>query len=147
MQIAFRKIELKKDWPMLAKWNEDHTRINYPAFHGNDAYLKSLKAWIRQEPDGQLVILADGKEAGTLSLLTEGPDDANRFGTLLRLHVDVSFRGKRLGTKAVEKTLAYFKEKGVTRVKLMVTKTNDCAVKLYEHNGFAVTRYQMERRI
>ena len=147
MDIRFRKIDLKKDWPLLKSWNEDHIRINFPEFRGNDPYLKSIKAWLRVEPEGQMMILADGKEAGCLNLITEKPDAENIRGSLVRLHVDERFRGKGIGTRAVEKTVEYFDKKGVKRLKLWVTKSNDSAVKLYENNGFHVTRYQMEREL
>lgn len=62
-------------------------------------------------------------------------------------YVMEAFRGKGVGSKAIELLEAQMENLGIKQVKLRVAFNNDRARKLYEELGFVVTGYNMSKVI
>jgi ribosomal protein S18 acetylase RimI-like enzyme len=61
-----------------------------------------------------------------------------RHSAILGMGVARSYRGRGIGLRLMEAVLADAKQKGFTRVELMVRLDNEPAKKLYEKAGFSV---------
>lgn len=66
-------------------------------------------------------------------------------GHLFNLYVLPEYQGKGIGKKLVEKTLAWFKERKVKDLKILVYAENTGAKKLYEKYGFTEYMKTMKR--
>lgn len=69
---------------------------------------------------------------GTIQGIMDGPD----LGLILNIGVAKSYRGQRLGSLIVRKSLAGFQSAGAKMVSLEVTTQNESAIRLYERIGF-----------
>jgi len=70
-----------------------------------------------------------------------------RMGLLSDLFVDETARGMGLGQKLIDKTMEWFKSRGIRRVKLHTYSWNRAAQKVYEKNGFAEYAVSYEKFI
>jgi RimJ/RimL family protein N-acetyltransferase len=61
-----------------------------------------------------------------------------RHGGVLGMGIAAPFRGRGIGPALVEATLKAAREKGLTRIELLVRVDNERAKRLYEKFGFAV---------
>lgn len=85
------------------------------------------------ELDGKLVGFAAGRIYEEDATADNG---AGRMGLFDKLFLDDSARGFGLGQKLLDETMAWFKQKGIHRVKLLAFSWNDHAKAIYERNGF-----------
>jgi ribosomal protein S18 acetylase RimI-like enzyme len=97
-----------------------------------DALAKQL-AW-----DSELVMIAEyeGEVAGVIV----GTIDGTR-GYFYRLAVNPKLQGKGIGRKLVEALEKRFKERGVTRVFIMVNQDNKKVLPFYSLLGYEVKEY------
>ncbi|MBN6187903.1 GNAT family N-acetyltransferase [Aneurinibacillus sp. BA2021] len=97
-----------------------------------DALAKQL-AW-----DSDLVMIAEyeGEVAGVIV----GTIDGTR-GYFYRLAVNPALQGKGIGRKLVEALEKRFKERGVTRVFIMVNQDNKKVLPFYRLLGYEVKEY------
>jgi ribosomal protein S18 acetylase RimI-like enzyme len=97
-----------------------------------DALAKQL-AW-----DSDLVMIAEyeGQVAGVIV----GTIDGTR-GYFYRLAVDPALQGKGVGRKLIEALEKRFKERGVTRVFIMVNQDNKKVIPFYTSLGYEVQEY------
>jgi ribosomal protein S18 acetylase RimI-like enzyme len=97
-----------------------------------DALAKQL-AW-----DSDLVMIAEyeGQVAGVIV----GTIDGTR-GYFYRLAVDPALQGKGIGRKLIEALEKRFKERGVTRVFIMVNQDNKKVIPFYTSLGYEVQEY------
>lgn len=61
--------------------------------------------------------------------------------------VDGAQRGNGIGTKLLDAVEQYAKQVGVELIELLVTESNDKAVKFYKNKEFNVERYTMIKRL
>jgi ribosomal protein S18 acetylase RimI-like enzyme len=77
-----------------------------------------------------------GECCGTI----QGIKDRSGIGAIQNLGITPPHRGKGLGTFLLFRSLAGFREAGLTRVFLEVTADNEGAIKLYRRLGFRVVK-------
>jgi len=70
-----------------------------------------------------------------------------KMGLLADLFVDEAARGIGLGQTLIDKTMEWFRSKGIRRVKLHAYSWNKAALKVYEKNGFAEYAVSYEKFI
>lgn len=88
-----------------------------------------------------LIAELDGKPVGfAVGRIYEEDDTADngsgRMGLFDKLFLDDSARGFGLGQKLLDETMAWFKHKEISRVKLLAFSWNDHAKAIYKRNGF-----------
>lgn len=85
----------------------------------------------------QFVALVDDEVVGWCDVV---PKDrpVMRHSGLLGMGIAAKFRGRGIGMPLLEATLGAAKEKGLTRIELLVRADNERAKRLYEKSGFVV---------
>jgi ribosomal protein S18 acetylase RimI-like enzyme len=66
-----------------------------------------------------------------------------RHGFIYDIFVEKEFRGKGVGRTLLEKAESFCREKGYSRILLMVSVSNEVAAKLYGKMGFKIERVYM----
>jgi GNAT superfamily N-acetyltransferase len=69
------------------------------------------------------------------------------MGLFDELFLDESTRGLGLGQKMIDEVMSWFRQKGITRVKLHAYSWNSHAKKIYEQNGFTEYAVSYEKFI
>lgn len=70
---------------------------------------------------------------------------SGRMGLFDKLYLGDSARGFGLGQRLLDETMAWFRQKGISRVKLLAFSWNDHAKAIYERNGFKEYAVSYER--
>jgi len=111
-------------------WQE--TGLEQTETESLDALAKQL-AW-----DSELVLIAEdeGKAVGVIV----GTIDGSR-GYFYRLAVDPQYQGKGYGRKLVEALEKRFREKGVSRIFIMVNQDNTKVLPFYNALGYEIKNY------
>lgn len=68
-----------------------------------------------------------------------------KHGFIYDIFVKKEFRGKGIGLTLVEKAQSYCREKGYSRILLMVSVNNETAIGLYSKMGFKAKQMYMEK--
>ena len=91
----------------------------------------------KQISDGSLYsfIMDGGVKAGYLCIVPEGD---SLF--MSKLYVSKEFRGRGLGSKALDEIVKEGKALNVNRIYLMVNRHNLPSIEIYKHKGFTITR-------
>lgn len=84
----------------------------------------------------QFVAVNGGEVVGWCDISPQRLEGFTHSGTL-GMGVLRGFRGRGIGTRLMERTIAEAKERGMERIELEVYASNAPAIKLYEKRGFA----------
>jgi ribosomal protein S18 acetylase RimI-like enzyme len=68
-------------------------------------------------------------------------------GYIYDIYVKKEFRGKGIGKQLIKKAEDYCRERGYTRLSLMVSARNQPALRLYESTGFQKDQIYMDKEI
>lgn len=68
-------------------------------------------------------------------------------GFIYDIYVNEEFRGKGIGKQLIERAENYCRQRGYTRLSLMVSAHNKPALKLYESTGFQKDQIYMDKEI
>ncbi len=68
-------------------------------------------------------------------------------GFIYDIYVNEEFRGKGIGKQLIERAENYCRQRGYTRLSLMVSAHNQPALKLYESTGFQKDQIYMDKEI
>jgi len=63
------------------------------------------------------------------------------------LYVEKEYRKREIGTKILEYIENLSREKNVKKIRLIVWKNNEIAIKFYEKNGFKIVGYLLEKEL
>lgn len=113
---------------------EDFTVNSEKQLRGIDMLLADNRSVI-------LVAEEDNRVIGmvTCQLLISTAEGAYS-GLVEDMVVHKDFRGKGIGTKLIEASIAWAKSQGATRVQLLADRTNSRALDFYNKNGWSETK-------
>ncbi len=108
-------------------------------------YNKTLREAARNTDERLVVLDLNGEIIGFmwLSLIATLIDDC--VGYIKNIYVAPEFRGHGYGVYLLQVADEWFRSRGASKATLDATASNDRAVRLYEMNGYGVTRYRMEK--
>lgn len=124
---------------------------NFPGFVADSEFLGRKRAQLREaaRDPGQAVLVCEDDQgvAGFIWLVVEIEYSGRRAGEVAAIHVARRCRGQGVGRLLMQEGQDLLRTYGCHSVHLMVTASNAVAVGLYEHMGYQVTRYQMEKKL
>jgi ribosomal protein S18 acetylase RimI-like enzyme len=110
--------------------NPDYAKRNLGVRLGINLRQKNVVFFIAED-NGKIVAYAGAQ------IEKNYPPNVEKFrGHLFNLYVRKEYQSKGIGTKLIKKVLAWFKEKKITDLKIMVYSKNEGAHKLYERMGY-----------
>lgn len=150
--MRIRYLDLPGDMEQILATLPDLYESNFPGFVADAEFITRKKGQIRSasRDPGQMILVAEDATglAGFIWLAVEEEwgGTGNR-GEVAALYVRPEHRGKGLGRELMAEGEAMLRRYGCRKVHLMVTRSNESAVQLYEALGYKVTRLQMEKSI
>ncbi|MBI3465097.1 MAG: GNAT family N-acetyltransferase [Planctomycetes bacterium] len=127
-------LALHADVQFRCFWSELDTAL-FPCLGDRQGCLRLLRQ-IRNKPGflpAATWLVGCGNE---VCGMIQGVVDPASFGSIQNLGVVPEYRGLRLGRALLLKSLAGFRDQGITRVLLEVTAENSGAINLYRSVGF-----------
>ncbi|MBU2614148.1 MAG: GNAT family N-acetyltransferase [Elusimicrobiota bacterium] len=94
---------------------------------------EDVKNEVRNNPEGTVVAVIDGKVAG---FATTSINKYSSVGRIINLGVDRKHHGKGIGKELIKKVLEYFKNKKVKFAKIETLATNKVGSNFYPKMGF-----------
>lgn len=150
--MRVRYLDLPADMdPILAMLPELY-ESNFPGFKADSEFITRKKGQIRSasRDPGQSILVAEDETglAGFIWLAIEEEWGGLGYrGEIAAIYVRPSYRGKGVGRELMAEGEAMLRRYGCRKIHLMVTRSNEAAVGLYEDLGYKVTRLQMEKSI
>jgi ribosomal protein S18 acetylase RimI-like enzyme len=118
---------------------------NFPESGFDEGVFRTvLLGAARKNPDCIRVLEADGKAVGYVWLKVMRTS-VGTFGRVQHVFVEDKFRKRGLGKKLMESAEEYLRSRGIKKMKLSVTATNETALSFYEELGYKVKRFVMEK--
>jgi ribosomal protein S18 acetylase RimI-like enzyme len=139
---------------LVELWAEffDYHRDIDPYYSRTDDARVHIEKRFREKIDGEdsqvLVAVEAGEVVGySLFWIAEGSLFVRQrsYGFICDLAVTSGHRGKGIGESLLERTLAWFKIKGIRRITIYALVGNPAAVRFWERHGFKATMQCMER--
>jgi len=148
-RIALRPFDFTADADAVCAFQEETYTNNFPGFQYNDSFATAFRHDLRRaslDPQHGLFVLDDGTISGFLWLvICENTWTRERYGYVNNIYISPPRRGEGLAQELMQQTDAFFRNRRVKRVRLTVTAANTAASRLYQRNGYAVTRWEMEK--
>jgi len=162
-RIALRGFVFDADWEAICGFQEETYALNFPDFQYTPKFAEAFNYDLRRaaiEPDHGLFVLDDGREARPNSrqktsniagfswvVVCQNNWSGERFGYVNNLYVAPSRRGAGLSRELMKQSEEWFRGRGIKRIRLTVTATNESAVALYRSCGYDVDRWEMEKML
>lgn len=147
--MHIRHFDFAGDVPAILAFMPELYESNFPGFVADADFIGRKRAQLREasRDPGQTVLVSVDEQgvSGFIWLVIEVEYSGRRRGEVAAIFVAGRCRGAGVGKALMEEGMSVLRTYGCDTVHLMVTAANESAVKLYEHLGFSVTRYQMER--
>jgi len=158
-RIALRNFHYDADVNAICSFQEETYALNFPGFQYTpkfaDAFRYDLRrAWL--DPNHGIFVLDDGREirqktgniAGFLwVVICQNNWSGDRYGYVNNIYVPPSRRGAGLSKELLKQSEEWFRARGIKRIRLTVTATNESAVALYRSCGYDVDRWEMEKTL
>ncbi|MDA8194659.1 MAG: GNAT family N-acetyltransferase [Thermaerobacter sp.] len=127
----------------------DLYQINFPRFLCSPAFLadqaQRLRIAARRPFENGIFVLADEAALAGFIWVSVRSDLQGPYGSVDQVYLWPLYRHRGLGVLLMDAAHAYIRQQGLELARLYVTRDNDDAVRLYERQGYRVTRYEMER--
>lgn len=155
-RIALRSFDFATDSDAVCAFQRETYGFNFPDFTWSESFASAFRHDLRRAAlDGHhgLFVLDNGNSAqqrigGFLWLvICQNSWTRDRYGYINNVYVTPALRQQGLARALLNQGDVWFRAKGVRRVRLTVTATNEAARRLYEQNGFALTRYEMDKEL
>ncbi|HLO04815.1 MAG TPA: GNAT family N-acetyltransferase [Symbiobacteriaceae bacterium] len=148
--MRIRYLDLPGDMDPILATLPDLYESNFPGFVADSEFVSRKKGQIRSasRDPGQTILVAEDAAglAGFIWLAIEEEwGGTGTRGEVAALYVRPEYRGKGVGRELMAEGEAMLRRYGCHKVHLMVTRSNESAVRLYEELGYKVTRLQMEK--
>lgn len=156
-RIAIRSFVFDADADAVCSFQEDTYALNFPDFRYSPKFADAFRYDLRRaglEVDHGIFVLDDGREtkqkigniAGFLwVVICQNNWSGERYGYINNLYISPARRGAGLGKELMKQSEEWFRLRGVKRIRLTVTASNEAAVALYRSAGYAVDRWEMEK--
>ena len=153
-----RAFDWNADAQIISEWQRETYALNFPDFGYTPEFAAAFRHDLRRaaldENNGLFVLteLSADKPAGNLCgfiwiVLCRNNWTNESYGYINNLYVASSRRGSGLSDELMSYAENWFRERGVSKLRLTVTSTNVAACKLYERLGYQTQRFEMEKEI
>jgi len=150
-RVALREMDYGSDVEAVCAFQEETYSLNFPDFRYTDSFAGAFRHDLRRaslDNNHGLFVLDDREVIGFLWLLIcENTWTGERYGYVNNLYISPARRDEGLGGELMRQADTFFRRRGIHRVRLTVTATNLAATTLYEHCGYHVTRWEMEKEL
>lgn len=154
-RYAIRQCDWSADADLICLWQRETYALNFPHFRLTPEFHAAFRHDLRRallDSDHALWMLDASLSGGSICGFVWGVLCGNnwtgeRYGYINNLYIAPSERGMHLGEELLQQAESWFCERGVTKMRLTVTASNESARKLYERSGYATERFEMEKQI
>lgn len=159
-RIALRGFVFETDGDAICNFQEETYNLNFPDFQYTKKFADAFRYDLRRaglDPNHGIFVLDDGREtppgksgniAGFLwTVIAQNNWSGEHFGYINNLYVAPERRGAGLGRELMKYADGFFRGRGIRRVRLTVTQTNESAVRLYRDCGYEVDRWEMQKEL
>lgn len=154
--IALREFSFEADAEAVCAFQEETYALNFPSFHFTSGFAQAFRHDLRRaalDHHHGLFVFDERRDeksilAGFLWLvICENNWTGERYGYINNVYIVPTRRGQGLGHELMRHTDDFFRSRGVRRIRLTVTASNREAASLYEHTGYHVARWEMEKEL
>lgn len=154
-RVALRALDWNADADAVCAFQAETYEYNFPGFRYSPDFAQAFRFDLRRaslDPQHGLFVLDEhGHAAGVCGFLwlvvCQNTWTGERYGYVNNVFVAPSKRGHHLGRDLMTHSDAWFRERGIHRVRLTVSSHNAQAVQLYERSGYDVARWEMEKEL
>lgn len=155
-RIALRTFDFATDANAVCAFQRETYGLNFPDFKWSEGFAAAFRHDLRRASlDGHhgLFVMDSGGAAkdrigGFLwVVICQNSWTRDRYGYVNNIYVSPALRHQGLARALLAQSDTWFRAKGVHRVRLTVTATNETARRLYEQAGFTLTRYEMDKEL
>ncbi|AUW94765.1 MAG: N-acetyltransferase [Sulfobacillus thermosulfidooxidans] len=147
MQI--RPYRPQQDYRAVLNAQCDLYKINFPRFVCTPAFLaeqaQRLRAAAKRPFENGIFVLEDGLDFAGFVWVAIRMDLQGTYGSVDQVYLQEAYRRRGLGKLLMDTAQAFVLKQGIKVARLYVTAENHDAVKLYEREGYTVTRLEMEK--
>lgn len=147
MQI--RPYRPQQDYRAVLNAQCDLYKINFPRFVCTPAFLadqaQRLRAAAKRPFENGIFVLEDGLDFAGYVWVAIRMDLQGTYGSVDQVYLQESYRRRGLGKLLMSAAHDFVIKQGIKVARLYVTAGNQDAVRLYEREGYAVTRLEMEK--
>lgn len=147
MQI--RPYRPQQDYRAVLNAQCDLYKINFPRFVCTPAFLadqaQRLRAAAKRPFENGIFVLEDGLDFAGYVWVAIRMDLQGTYGSVDQVYLQESYRRRGLGKLLMSAAHDFVIKQGIKVSRLYVTAENQDAVRLYEREGYAVTRLEMEK--
>ena len=155
-RIALRAFNWNADADTVALWQRETYALNFPDFtytlDFEAAFRHDLRRAALDENNGLFVLddvpgaTGSGELCGFLwVVLCHNNWTSEHYGYINNLYVLPSRRGQGLSDELLHYAESWFRERGVSKLRLTVTTSNLAACRLYGRMGYQTQRLEMEK--
>lgn len=155
-RIALRAFDFAADADAIGAFQRETYGLNFPDFKWSESFASAFRHDLRRASlDGHhgLFVLDSGTGANERItgflwvVICQNSWTRDRYGYVNNIYISPSCRNQGLGKALLSQGDNWFRAKGVHRIRLTVTATNEAARHLYEESGFKLTRYEMDKEL
>jgi ribosomal protein S18 acetylase RimI-like enzyme len=147
--MEVRPYRPQHDYRMVLGAQCDLYQINFPRFVCTPAFLadqaQRLRAAGRRPFENGIFVLEDGDEFVGFVWVAIRMDLQGTFGSIDQVYVREPYRRQGLGRLLMAAAHKFVRQQGLSVARLYVTADNQDAVRLYQREGYQITRYEMEK--
>jgi ribosomal protein S18 acetylase RimI-like enzyme len=140
--------ELFQLWTEFFDYHRDIDPYYTRTKDARDHIEKRFREKIEDEDSQVLVAVEAGRVVGySLFWIAEGSPfvEQRRYGFICDLAVTSGRRGKGIGENLLDKTLAWFRTRGIRRIAIYTLTGNPKGIRFWKRHGFKPTMQCMER--
>ncbi len=146
MKFKIREMR-ESDIDTLMSFKKDSLEISFPGKSMDMEMFRDIfMEHVRNNREGVRIAEHNSQIIGYIWLSCER-SILGDYGLVHHLYVKKEFRSKGVGKSLMKMAEEYFKAKGIKRIKLTVTLTNEPSLRLSEKLGYKRTRIIMEKMI
>jgi ribosomal protein S18 acetylase RimI-like enzyme len=146
-----RHLDYPGDVPAILSFLPELYESNFPGFVADSDFIGRKRAQLREaarDPGQAVLVCADGEGVcGFIWLVVEVEYSGRRRGEVAAIHVAARARRQGVGRLLMAEGEDLLRSYGCESVNLMVTASNEGALRLYSDLGYGVTRHQMEKKL
>lgn len=154
-RIALRTFDFEADVEAIISFQPETYSLNFPDFEYSNQFAAAFRHDLRRaalDPNNGLFVLDDGRDKNNLIgflwvVVCQNNWTGERYGYVNNLYVAPIRRGAGLGQELMRQSDEWFRSRGVKRVRLTVTSSNEAAAALYQRSGYRVQRFEMEKEL
>ena len=152
-KIALRPIDWNCDADTICLWQRETYALNFPGFQFTETFSNAFRHDLRRASldDQHGLFILDERASGGGScgfvwlVICHNSWTNERYGYINNLYIVPEKRGSELGSALLDYADEWFRRRRIAKLRLTVTSSNQSACRLYEKNGYEITRWEMEK--